>query len=83
MKTMRFVNPISGKVESVPTLIIGHGHLMAMKFYLKKLEKDYNVTSVWIPHLNQDSLENFFGAFTIMLINNISSVHGQVYWSKL
>lgn len=61
-KSMRFVNP-AGKVDAtVPTINNWVWTLEGIEILLSKLEKDYNVTSVWMRHLNQDPLENFFGA---------------------
>lgn len=33
-----------------------------VEYLIQKLFKDYNIKSVWMWHLNQDPLENFFGA---------------------
>lgn len=61
-KTMKFVNA-AGKVYAyVPTINNWVWTLEAIEVLLKKLQIDHDVTSVWLRHLNQDPLENFFGA---------------------
>ena len=52
----------SGKVESVPTVSNWVWTLNGIQTLLKKLRVEYNINSVWLRHLNQDPLENFFGA---------------------
>lgn len=61
LKTMKFITP-SGKVESVPTIANWVWTLDGIEILLKKLKENYGITSVWLRHLNQDPLENFFGA---------------------
>ncbi|RVE51568.1 hypothetical protein evm_003700 [Chilo suppressalis] len=62
IKTMKFVNKDTGKVESVPTLTNWVWTLDNIQVLLTKLKSDYGVTSVWMRHLNQDPIENYFGA---------------------
>lgn len=61
IKTMLFVGT-SGKKEIVPTLNNWVWTIEGIEVLLKKLAADYNITSVWLRHLNQDPIENFFGA---------------------
>lgn len=61
LKSMKFVTP-GGKIESVPTIENWVWTLHGIKIILKKLKDEYSLTSVWLRHLNQDPLENFFGA---------------------
>ena len=58
---MKFLSS-SGKAESVPTVSNWVWTLNGIQTLLKKLRVEYNINSVWLRHLNQDPLENFFGA---------------------
>lgn len=58
---MKFINK-SGKEETVPSIANWVWTLNGIQILLKKLENDFEITSVWMRHLNQDPLENFFGA---------------------
>lgn len=60
-KSMSFIAS-NGKKESVPTVENWVWTLKSIQILLKKLEVDFEVSSVWLRHLNQDPLENFFGA---------------------
>lgn len=60
-KTMKFINSV-GREEFVPTVTNWEWTLDGIEVLLKKLQLEFNVTSVWLRHLNQDPLENFFGA---------------------
>ncbi|KAL0820225.1 hypothetical protein ABMA28_006146 [Loxostege sticticalis] len=60
-KSMKFVTS-SGKKETVPTIDNWVWTLEGIKVLLQKVMSKYGVTSVWLRHLNQDPLENFFGA---------------------
>lgn len=62
LNKMKFVNATSGKVENVPNINNWVWTLDGTQLLLKKLEKEYGITSVWTRHLNQDPIENFFGA---------------------
>ncbi|KAF9409733.1 hypothetical protein HW555_011023 [Spodoptera exigua] len=54
-KSMKFVS--NGKKQSVPSITNWVWTLSR----INKLQNEFNVSSVWL-HLNQDPLENFFGA---------------------
>ncbi|CAK1588633.1 unnamed protein product, partial [Parnassius mnemosyne] len=62
LQTLQFVNQKSLKTEFVPTVQSWITTINGMEDIVAKLEKDYKITSVWMRHLNQDPLENFFGA---------------------
>ncbi|CAH0726419.1 unnamed protein product, partial [Brenthis ino] len=62
IKTMKFINSTTSKKESVPTINNWVWTLDGIELLLKNLENKYGVTSVWLRHLNQDPLENFFGS---------------------
>lgn len=62
LKTMEFVHKKSGKAESVPTISNWIWTLDNIQILLKNLKSDYGVGSVWMRHLNQDPIENYFGA---------------------
>ncbi|KAH9633174.1 hypothetical protein HF086_013797 [Spodoptera exigua] len=55
-KSMKFVS--NGKKQSVPSITNWVWTLSR----INKLQNEFNVSSVWLRHLNQDPLENFFGA---------------------
>ncbi|CAH2989328.1 unnamed protein product [Chilo suppressalis] len=59
-KSMKFKTS-AGKEESVPTVANWIWTLDGIQILLKKLKKEYSISSVWLRHLNQDPLENFFG----------------------
>lgn len=59
--SMEFVTSI-GRVETVPTIKNWVWTLEGIQVLLNKIRHQYGVTSVWLRHLNQDPLENFFGA---------------------
>ncbi|KOB58244.1 Uncharacterized protein OBRU01_25365 [Operophtera brumata] len=61
LKTMSFVHA-SGKKEIVPTINNWVWTLEGIEVMLKKIDSEFNITSVWLRHLNQDPIENFFGA---------------------
>lgn len=61
LNTMYFVNKRTGKKESVPSIKNWVWTLEGFELLTNKL-KDHDITSVWGRHLNQDALENFFGA---------------------
>ncbi|CAK1588706.1 unnamed protein product [Parnassius mnemosyne] len=52
----------SGKKETVPTVANWVWTLKGIQMLLKKLKDKHNISSVWLRHLNQDPLENFFSA---------------------
>ncbi|XP_063893678.1 uncharacterized protein LOC135117720 [Helicoverpa armigera] len=60
-KSMKFVAS-DGKKQSIPSVTNWVWTLNGVQTLLKKLQNDFNVSSVWLRHLNQDPLENFFGA---------------------
>ncbi|KPJ19999.1 hypothetical protein RR48_01231 [Papilio machaon] len=62
LKNMKFVNRTTGQVEYVPTLNNWVWTLEGIQLLLKNIKEKYDVTSVWLRHLNQDPIENFFGA---------------------
>lgn len=62
LKSMKFVNIKTGKKEVVPTINSWVWTLEGIQVLLKTLERDYDITSVWMRHFNQDPIENFFGA---------------------
>ncbi|CAK1598223.1 unnamed protein product [Parnassius mnemosyne] len=62
LRNMKFTNIVTGKTEKVPTLENWVWTLDGVQILLNKLKNDYGVTSVWMRHLNQDPIENFFGA---------------------
>ncbi|KAI5637212.1 transposase protein domain-containing protein [Phthorimaea operculella] len=62
LREMKFLNPKKNTIEHVPTLKNWVWTLEGIELLLKKLKTDYKITSVWLRHLNQDPIENFFGA---------------------
>lgn len=62
LKNMAYVNIATGKAEKVPTIENWVWTIDGVQMLIKKLNKNYGITSVWMRHLNQDPLENFFGA---------------------
>lgn len=62
LKKMKFINKNTLKNEYVPTLDNWVWTLEGTELLLKNLQRDYNITSVWLRHLNQDPIENFFGS---------------------
>ncbi|KAJ8735757.1 hypothetical protein PYW07_007377 [Mythimna separata] len=62
MKDMRFINNKTSNDEYVPTINNWVWTLEGFELLLKKIESKYGVTSVWLRHLNQDPIENFFGS---------------------
>ncbi|KAJ2938504.1 hypothetical protein O0L34_g12999 [Tuta absoluta] len=62
LREMKFVNPKKNAIENVPTLKNWVWTLEGIELLLNKLKTDYQITSVWLRHLNQDPIENFFGA---------------------
>ncbi|KAJ8717781.1 hypothetical protein PYW07_005711 [Mythimna separata] len=62
MKDMRFINNKTSNDEYVPTINNWVWTLERFELLLKKIESKYGVTSVWLRHLNQDPIENFFGS---------------------
>ncbi|XP_041968614.1 uncharacterized protein LOC121725650 isoform X1 [Aricia agestis] len=62
LKNMKFVNVKTLNVEHVPTLNNWVWTLEGIELLLKKNAAKYGVTSVWLRHLNQDPIENFFGS---------------------
>uniref|UniRef100_A0A2A4JY71 THAP-type domain-containing protein n=2 Tax=Heliothis virescens TaxID=7102 RepID=A0A2A4JY71_HELVI len=61
LKSMQFITS-TGKVETVPTIKNWVWTLDGIQVLINNLESKFGVTSVWLRHLNQDPLENFFGA---------------------
>ncbi|KAJ8720634.1 hypothetical protein PYW08_006099 [Mythimna loreyi] len=59
--SMKFITS-DGKKETVLSVTNWVWTLNGIQTLLKKLKDDFNVSSVWLRHLNQDPLENFFGA---------------------
>ncbi|KAH9642131.1 hypothetical protein HF086_007441 [Spodoptera exigua] len=66
-KSMKFVS--NGKKQSVPSITNWVWTLSR----INKLQNEFNVSSVWLRHFNQDPLENFFGARNNIHSNNISN----------
>lgn len=62
MKDMKFINPKTFNNEYVPTLNNWVWTLEGTELLLKNMNSKYNVSSVWLRHLNQDPIENFFGS---------------------
>lgn len=62
LKTMKFINPKTLNNEYVPTLNNWLWTLEGIELLIKNIQTKYGVTSVWLRHLNQDPLENFFGS---------------------
>ncbi|RVE51172.1 hypothetical protein evm_004137 [Chilo suppressalis] len=59
--SIKLIN-VSGQEETVPTVTNWVWTLEGIEILLKKLKNDFNISSVWLRHLNQDPLEIFFGA---------------------
>lgn len=62
LKNMKFINPRTSNNEYVPTLNNWVWTLEGTELLLKKIQTKYGITSVWLRHLNQDPIENFFGS---------------------
>lgn len=60
-RSMKFVTS-AGRVETVPTIDNWVWTLDGIAVLIKKLQNNFEITSVWLRHLNQDPVENFFGA---------------------
>lgn len=60
LKTMKFIDN-KGKVHNVPTLKHWLQNIENLEYLQLKLKK-LNVKSIWLRHLNQDPLENFFSS---------------------
>ncbi|CAG4958186.1 unnamed protein product [Colias eurytheme] len=71
-KNMKFVNAKSSSVEYVPTLNNWVWTLEGIELLLKKIAAKYGVTSVWLRHLNQDPIENFFGSIRSQGCRNVN-----------
>ncbi|CAB3222553.1 unnamed protein product [Arctia plantaginis] len=61
LQKMKFLNRSTLRDEYVPTLNNWVWTLDGTELLLKTLHSKYGVTSVWLRHLNQDPIENFFG----------------------
>lgn len=65
-KSMKFIshnnNQPNQKLVTVPTVNNWLQTIKNMEYLIQKLFNDFHVKSVWMRHLNQDPLENFFGA---------------------
>lgn len=72
LKGMKFINPLTLKVENVPTLNNWVWTIEGIEALLKKLSKKYGVNSIWLRHLNQDPIENFFGSIRSHGYQNIN-----------
>ncbi|KAI5633405.1 hypothetical protein NE865_13910 [Phthorimaea operculella] len=61
LREMKFLNPkkYDRACSNIKELGVDAGRHRAV---VKKLKTDYKITSVWLRHLNQDPIENFFGA---------------------
>lgn len=62
LKNMKFINKSTLNNEYVPTLNNWVWTLEGIELLLKNVANKYGVTSVWLRHLNQDPIENFFGS---------------------
>lgn len=60
LKNMKFVNK-KGKDVSVPSINNWVWTLDGLETLVKKLQHENHITSLWMRHLNQDPIENFFG----------------------
>lgn len=62
MKDMKFINPktFNNNNEYVPTLNNCLWTLEGTELLFKKSNSRYNVSSVWLQHLNQGPIENLF-----------------------
>lgn len=77
IKSMQILNKANGKKELVPTLENWITTLEGIEKIVSRLENDHGVTSVWMRHLNQDPLENFFGAIRSHGCRNINPTSAQ------
>ena len=59
---MKFVHPSTLKDENVPTLRNWVWTIEGIESLIKKIANKYGVNSIWLRHLNQDPIENFFGS---------------------
>lgn len=60
LKTMKFVK--ANRTENVPTINNWIWTLDGLEILVTDLIKKHGVSSVWMRHLNQDPIENFFGS---------------------
>lgn len=72
LKNMKFLNVNTSSVEYVPTLNNWVWTLEGIELLLKKIAAKYGVTSVWLRHLNQDPIENFFGSIRSQGCRNVN-----------
>ncbi|KOB72446.1 Uncharacterized protein OBRU01_12245 [Operophtera brumata] len=61
LKTMSFVHA-PGVKKIVPTINNWVWTLEGIEVMLKKIDSEFNITSVWLRHLNVDPIQNFFDA---------------------
>lgn len=69
---MKFVNAKTLKNEYVPTINNWVWTLEAIQLLVKNISTRYRVTSIWMRHLNQDPIENFFGSIRSHACRNVN-----------
>lgn len=62
LKSMEYINNKSLAHKHVPTLKNWIWTLEGIQMLLKKIKNKYEISSIWLRHLNQDPLENYFGS---------------------